>query len=216
MAVADRSRTPAATSGSDPFDRSDLKERRRKAVIRAAASLFSRKGFHNTSMDDVAAELNVSKPTLYNYFSTKQKLLYEFHMAALDDGEAALSHAHEVGANGHEKLVALCRRNMEDTLSGQGPCAFVADVDSLAAEDRAMVVERRDRISARIRGIIEEGNRDGSLKALDPSLATLFVTSVLNWIPVWYRPSGEKSPGEIVSAFLDMFQTGLAKTHIQI
>ncbi|HTV71413.1 MAG TPA: TetR/AcrR family transcriptional regulator [Rhizobiaceae bacterium] len=214
MAVAGKSQTKPAAADSDPFDRSDLKERRRKAVIRAAASLFSRKGFHNTSMDDVAAELSVSKPTLYNYFPTKQKLLYEFHMAALDDGEAALAYAQSAGKNGHQKLVAMCRRNMEDTLSGQGPCAFVADVDSLPAEDRAKVVTRRDRISAGVRDIIEEGNRDGSLKKLDPSLGTLFVTSVLNWIPVWYRPDGERSPEEIVTAFLDMFQTGLARKRI--
>jgi hypothetical protein len=54
------------------FDRSTLRERRRQAIIRAAATAFNREGFHNTSMDELAAALNTSKPTLYQFFENSR------------------------------------------------------------------------------------------------------------------------------------------------
>src|ERR1700676_4668708 len=94
------------------FDRSTLRERRRQAIIRAAATAFNREGFHNTSLDDLAAALNTSKRTLYQFFATKQKLLYSCNQHARDQGEAGLPLAHRDGKSGREKLAIYCRRYM--------------------------------------------------------------------------------------------------------
>ncbi|MFZ0500715.1 MAG: helix-turn-helix domain-containing protein, partial [Steroidobacteraceae bacterium] len=53
------------------------REIKRDAVIRAAARAFNRKGYHNTSLDDIAAALEVTKPTVYYYVSNKEQLLFE-------------------------------------------------------------------------------------------------------------------------------------------
>jgi AcrR family transcriptional regulator len=195
------------------FDRSTLRERRRQAIIRAAATAFNREGFHNTSMDDLAAALNTSKPTLYQFFENKQKLLYACHQHAMDHGEEALALAHRDGRNGREKLAIFCRRYMHGVMDDFGSCAVLTDVDALLGDDRAAAIDRRTRISAATRKLIEEGLQDGSFTSIDSKidskLASLFVLSVVNWILIWYRPDGDRTRDEIVEAFIAMIENGL-------
>jgi AcrR family transcriptional regulator len=191
------------------FDRSTLRERRRQAIIRAAATAFNREGFYNTSMDDLAAALNTSKPTLYQFFKNKQKLLYACHQHAMDHGEAGLAMAHRDGRSGREKLAIYCRRYMQGVMHDFGSCAVLTDLDALQPDDRAAAIDRRAKISAATREIIEEGLRDGTFASVDSKLASLFVLSVANWILIWYRPDGDKTRDEIVEAFIGMIERGL-------
>jgi AcrR family transcriptional regulator len=197
------------TQKNELFDRSTLRERRRQAIIRAAATAFNREGYHNTSMDDLAAALNTSKPTLYQFFKNKQKLLYACHQHAMDHGEAALALAHRDGKNGREKLAIFCRRYMNGVMDDFGSCAVLTDVDALLGSDRAAAIARRTRISAATRELIEEGLRDRSFAPVDSKLASLFVLSVVNWILIWYRPDGDRTRDEIVETFIAMLENGL-------
>ena len=195
---------------SEPFDRTTLRERRRQAIIHAAGTAFSRHGFHNTSMDDLAAALNTSKPTLYQFFENKQKLLYACHQLAMDHGEEGLALARRSDGTGREKLAIFCRRYMQGIMEDIGSCAVLTNVDALLEDDRAAAIARRARISAATRKLIEAGIKDGSISAADSKLASLFVLGTMNWILVWYRPSGERARDEIVEAFIAMIENGLA------
>jgi AcrR family transcriptional regulator len=207
-AVASRKTSPIAAK-SELFDRSTLREKRREAIIRAAATAFNREGFHNTSMDDLAAALNTSKPTLYQFFENKQKLLYACHQHAMDYGEAGLALAHREGKSGREKLAIYCRHYMHGVMHDFGSCAVLTDIDALRKDDRAAAIERRARISAATRELIEEASRDGSFASVDSKLASLFVLSVVNWILIWYRPDGGRTRDEIVETFISMIENGL-------
>ena len=58
--------------------------RKRKAILRAATSVFLEKGYDGTSMDDVAATAGVSKPTVYNHFTDKERLFADVVSATTD------------------------------------------------------------------------------------------------------------------------------------
>ncbi len=58
-----------------PEKRAQQRELKRDAVLRACLQSFNQRGFHATSLDDVAASLNVTKPTFYHYFAIKDVLL---------------------------------------------------------------------------------------------------------------------------------------------
>jgi AcrR family transcriptional regulator len=206
--VAARKTSPIAAK-NELFDRSTLREKRREAIIRAAATAFNREGFHNTSMDDLAAALNTSKPTLYQFFENKQKLLYACHQHAMDHGEAGLALGRREGKTGREKLAIYCRHYMHGVMHDFGSCAVLTDIDALQKDDRAAAIERRARISAATRELIEEASRDGSFAAVDSKLASLFVLSVVNWILIWYRPDGARTRDEIVETFISMIENGL-------
>ena len=57
-------------------ERAPHREVKRDAVVRAAAKLFTARGFKGTSLDDIAASLGVTKPTLYNYIANKEEILF--------------------------------------------------------------------------------------------------------------------------------------------
>jgi TetR/AcrR family transcriptional regulator len=204
-----KSNETVAMTGETLFDRSTLKKRRREAIILAAAKAFNRTGFHNTSMDQIAAALQTSKPMLYQFFENKQKLLYACHHHAMDYGEEGLALARKTGRTGREKLSIFGRTYMNGIMTDFGACAGLSDVDSLLPADRADVIRRRARISSATQALIEEGQKDGSLAKFDSKLAMLFVLGVFNWILIWYRPDGDHNRDEIVDGFLAMLETGL-------
>ncbi|WP_152207934.1 TetR/AcrR family transcriptional regulator [Marinobacter changyiensis] len=194
-----------------PFDREQLRESKRDAVLHVAASAFNRRGYTNTSMDNVAEALQITKPTLYRYFKNKQQILFELHMHAMNHGEEALRLAHATGSNGLEKFLIYCRRYMQGIFGEFGTCPVLVDVDSLKNPDKGHVIERRAKISKATVEIIEEGIADGSIDACDAQLAALYTLGALNWMPLWYREDGRKTAEQVADEFVGLFERTLAK-----
>ncbi|MEY3138631.1 MAG: hypothetical protein RL580_2363, partial [Pseudomonadota bacterium] len=82
---------------------------KRNAVIRAAARAFAARGYHNTSLDDLAADLNVTKPTIYSYVSGKEELLFECFRQGVDQILAGFEEAARTGGSGRERLMTVAR-----------------------------------------------------------------------------------------------------------
>lgn len=180
-------------------------------MLRAAAHAFNRQGFANTSMDEVAKNLGVSKPTLYQYFPRKEDILYECHQLSMGHAEAGLELAEAAGGSGLDKLIVFFRRYMGGMLGEFGSCPVLTNVDSLSPDRREQVVERRARISAAARGFIAQGIKDGSVVECDPSMAALFTLGAVNWIPLWYRESGPSGPEEIIEAFVGFLRASIQR-----
>lgn len=192
------------------FDRTDQRGRKRNAVLRVAATAFNQRGFSNTSMDDVASVLGVSKPTLYQYFESKQDILYHCHQLAMDNGDAGLALAKRHTGSGFEALTIYLDRYMRGIFGDFGTCPVLTDVDSLTPERRDEVVSRRARISAATADLVQAGIDDGSIVDCDPKLASLFALGVVNWIPLWYRETGPNTPDEITRCFIALLGSGFA------
>lgn len=205
-----RSRARTGQGAPSPFDREHQRRSKREAVLGVAASAFNQRGFANTSMDEVAEALEISKPTLYRYFSSKQQILLELHQQAMNHGEAALALAHREGRTGLDKFLIYARRYMQGIFGDFGTCPVLTDVDSLAPADKERVVARRAKISLATAQLIEEGVADGSMAPCDARLASLYVLGAINWMPLWYRSDGRKKPDEIIDEFLTLFTRTLA------
>lgn len=197
------------------FDRDAQRQLKRDAVLRVAASSFNRKGFANTSMDDVAKALGISKPTLYQYFVRKEDILYECHGLSMSHAEACLLLAEETEGSGLEKLLTFFHGYILGFLGELGSCPVLTNVDSLSPERRDEVVERRARISAAAREFITMGIKDGSVVECSPALGALFTLGAVNWIPLWYREDGANTPDEIAEAYVGFLRASLtnAKSH---
>jgi AcrR family transcriptional regulator len=198
----------AAAEPSAAFSPNYLLHERRQAIVKAAAASFNQRGFANTSMDDVASALGVTKPTLYKYYRSKHEILVECHMLALSLTEKAIAESRR-GKTGLEKFEIFAHENMRILLGELGSFPVISDVDSLLPADRKRVVRRREAVSTAIRAIMQEGMSDGSMAVKDPNLAVMFVFGVFNWLPVWYRPTGPSSPTQIMECFETMLRQTL-------
>jgi AcrR family transcriptional regulator len=198
-----RKKRPAA------FSREALAEARRIAILRGAAAAFNRHGFANTSMEDVARELAITKPTLYRYFPSKHAILLGCHSLAMDYTEQAIREA-AGGANGLDRILRFARENLRSILGALGTFPVITEVDALLPADRKRVIQRRKQISAWFKETLAAGMADGSVVQGDPNLISLYCFGVFNWVPLWYRAEGNNTPDQIVEQYLALFRRTLA------
>src|SRR5258705_7212726 len=118
--------------------------------------------------------LGVSKPTLYQYFSSKQEILYRCHQLALDQGDAGIALAEVDRGSGLEKLFIYLKTYMRGFFGEIGAGPVLTEVDSLTPANRKKVVERRARISAATTRFIAQGVKNVRLVNACPKHTSLF------------------------------------------
>src|ERR1700679_3627793 len=92
VARSNRARRTSTLTSPSPWrgrQGAQARDSKRDAVILAAARAFNNHGYHNTSLDDIAGELEVTKPTLYYYVKNKEQLLFECFRTGLEPIRAA-------------------------------------------------------------------------------------------------------------------------------
>ena len=187
-----------------PRDR-DVK---REAVIRAAARAFNDRGYHHTSLDDIAADLGVTKPTVYYYVENKEQLLFECFLAGLRPIRDAFREAERAGGSGRERLNAVVRGYALAIASEYGWCMVRAHDQDLRPTMRRQINTLKSEIDQGIRGLLQAGVSDGSIEPCDPKIAAFALAGALNWIAHWYRADQEMTATAIADAFVALFENG--------
>jgi AcrR family transcriptional regulator len=192
-----------------PFDREGLYDLRKRAILREAGMQFARRGFHATSLDDIAKSLNLTKAGLYHYVDTKEQLLFDCYLDGLEAAERCVQQAAEDGADGLDKLCRYIRAMFSMFDRPEGFFALVTEVTTLG-EEHQKVLRRKGRIVDHgLRSFIEEGIKDGSIRNCDATLIEFAIQGALNWIPKWYSSKGRKNVNEIVEEYIEFFSSGL-------
>jgi len=198
------SRTPATTS---PHVR-EKRRRRRSQILHAALRSFRDKGYHATTLDDIAEHVGVRKTALYHYFSDKEAILYECHRESLAEIERLMKEARKL-ETASQQLAHVIRehvRVMTDTLQGS-PLAF--EVTALSPTHQAEIIAARDRYERGLRKIIDQGVRHGEFRTVDSKIAVFAILGAINWIARWYRPDGQLHAVELGTEFADHLVGGL-------
>jgi len=192
------------------FDRASQRERKRRAIIAAVGRSVARYGYDSTSLDDVAKELGISKPALYYYVKNKQEALFECHRQAFALGDRAREAALREGRDGRGRLLAFVRHYIALLTDELGGGALMEEHRHLAPEQQAELQPLRDATDRFLRGLMEEGRRDGSIGEVDPKMAIFAIMGAVRGIHRWFAPEGELTGGQIAQAFVDFFERGLA------
>jgi AcrR family transcriptional regulator len=163
----------------------------RGTVLDAACVLFAAHGYRGTSMKDIAAELGVRAPSLYNHVASKQDILYAIMDTAMDRAIAAL----EETLAGIDDVAEQLRRATESLVLDflRFPAEVTVcnnEVRSLDPGNRLAIVAKRDRYAARVRRIIEQGCRAGRFRTRTPQIAAFAVLEMGNGAKSWFKPSG--------------------------
>ena len=182
---------------------------KRDAVIRAAARAFSRSGFHQTSLDDIAAALGVTKPTVYYYVESKEQLLFECFQAGLEGIREGLRSVADSPLPARDRLVEVVRYYAAAVASDFGWCMTRAEDQDLGPELGRHIKKLKAEIDRGIRRLIEEGVADGSIEPCDPKMTAFAMAGALNWIAHWYRGDRPMTPDEVAGRFVDFFERGL-------
>jgi AcrR family transcriptional regulator len=182
---------------------------KREAVIRAAARAFNARGYHNTSIDEIAAALNVTKPTIYYYVANKEQLLLECILTGLERVLEPFRRPRAPGVSARERLNEIIRHYAQAIASEFGGCMVRAEDLGLAPESMARIKQLKSEIDQSIRRLLDEGAHDGSINTPDPKMTAFALAGALNWIAHWYRENQSMTAAEIAEAFVRIFNDGL-------
>jgi len=179
-------------------------------ILEAAAQIFSKKGFHAASMQDIAEAVHLQKASLYHHVASKQEILLELLNRALDLLIERVTKDCDSPAPPDEKL----RRAIRTYLNALSEYDYLAAVlllehRSLEPELRVRHIPRRDRFESIWRDLIQQGVEAGVFHCRSASLAARALLGTMNWTITWYRRDGSLSIEEIADQFADMFLNGL-------
>ena len=183
---------------------------REAALHAAAARLFRERGFHAVSMQDLAEALGMNRGSLYHYIAAKDDLLW----AIVDGGfrrlEEAVLPLLEAEGPGDARIAAAVAAHLEVSAGHRDELTLLeTERRALSPARLAEVIRRRDAYEARWRAAIADGVAAGTLRGVDPRLASIAVLSLCNWFTQWYRPDGPMTPEEIAGVLSSLYLDGL-------
>lgn len=186
-------------------------EAKRQAILREAASCFTRKGYHGTSLTEIADTLGVSKAALYTYVKSKDELLYFCHRAAMDGAIEIVERAQREGGSGLDRLCVALTEYLGSMLSDQNSHAIILEEQALLPEHATVILELRDRFETQLRNFVNDGIEDGSIVRCNPKVAVFSALGMFNWVMKWYTPGGTWN-GEQIAEMLSSYLRRMLST----
>ncbi|MBI5607050.1 MAG: TetR/AcrR family transcriptional regulator [Deltaproteobacteria bacterium] len=184
----------------------------KERVLHEAVLLFWKKGYHDTTMKDIATAYGCKPANIYNFFPQKEAILYEIlrsqietiisYIKPLEDDETTspveqlrfFIIQHATYALGHKKTNKLL---------------FDIGLDRLSPAKRKKFVALRDTYDRILCKIITRGIKSGDFQEIDVKLAAYSIASMIMRVNIWYSPDGRLSNQEIIHFYCDFALRGL-------
>ena len=199
---------PRAETGSPRV--LEKRRRRRGEILHAALRAFRDKGYHATTLDDIALHVGVRKTALYYYFPDKQSILHECHREASAELGRIVREAGKL-PTARAQLGHVIRehvRVMTETLEGS-PLAF--EVTAFSPDRQNNLMAARDAYERGVRRIIDHGIRQREFRAMNSKVTVFVILGAINWIARWYRPEGALHAAELGQQYADHLVRGMAR-----
>jgi AcrR family transcriptional regulator len=184
----------------------------RTRLLATSAELFWTHGYRATTTRRIAATLGLQQATLYHHVASKEDLLYEICASSLAQLLRAAETAVAGPASPRQRLEAIIKTNIQELLANQREHAtMIFEQRGLSSERQADVLATLDRFRQLMRGLITEGQQDGSLRAdIDAKYLELGMFNLLTWILVWHRPGEQLTPDALANLVVDIYLNGAA------
>ena len=182
---------------------------KRDAVLHVAAQMFNERGFHATSLDDIAARLNVTKPTLYYYVKNKDAILLACVKKGLDMTLEGIDASRAAGGNAIDQLRAYMRTYAEVVTQPFGMCLIRVGDEEVPEPSRTELRRLKSEIDHAFRRLVEQGVQEGVLAPCDPKMAAFVIAGGLSWIGRWYQPQGAYSADQIIEQCTQLLLQGV-------
>ncbi|RIV17184.1 TetR/AcrR family transcriptional regulator [Alicyclobacillaceae bacterium I2511] len=184
----------------------------KEKITEVSIQLFEKKGFSETSIQDICDALEVTKGTFYYYFNSKEELLLDIHLAYIHDilerQEKILG---DESKDARTKLYDVVYMLIH-SIARQGVSArvFFREMRHLSENKLAVVIPKRTQLRLNIETLLRQGVADGEFrKDLNVEIATFGVLGIANWSYQWFHPDGVLTDKEVAQIFVDMVLKGI-------
>jgi TetR/AcrR family transcriptional regulator, cholesterol catabolism regulator len=185
---------------------------RLQEVLQSAANIFFAKGFHATSIEDVARDVGMLKGSLYYYIKSKEDLLFQLLLAGIEDGDTFIAKNIDPHGDAVEQLERAIRAQIDYIIQNKVPFGlFLHEFDSLSGKRQHKVISVMSRYNNRFVDLVKRGQEQGKLIEGEPWLVVNGILGMCNWLYRWYDPDQVSSPEQVKQVFLKMLLNGIRK-----
>ncbi len=204
---------PNTATPASPFNRTVQHDAKRLAILSQAARLFNYKGSRATTLKDIAQNLGLTKTSLYYYVKTKEELIYQCYMAALDFHHSNLDLMEKRHSTPVDRLggyFSLYFDNWLAAFEGRGPhVAALLEIASLKGTHRQEVEAQYIALFKRLRQYLRDGVADGSFRQVDPTATTRALLGSVDWVFSWLHRIPPEKVGAAAQQAVDILAHGL-------
>jgi len=186
-------------------------KKREREIVDAAAEIFHRQGYADTSVQDVADAVGILKGSLYYYIDSKEDLLFRMLVEVHEDAKGIIEEVEALDAPPLGKLHEYVRRHIEyNTRNLSKIAVYYHDFGLLTADRRKVIVKQRAMYQDFVIGLIAAAQERGEVDAnLDPRLVANAVFGTVNWIYTWYRPGRSATPEQLGELYGELIVNGI-------
>ena len=179
----------ATETPSSPFNRTVQHDAKRAAILSQSAKLFNYKGSRATTLRDIAESLGLTKTSLYYYVKTKEELIYQCYMAALEHHHRTLDEVDSRFEDPAERASVFFLRHFDNWLAareGRGPhIAALMEIAALKGAHREEVEASYISMFKRIRQFVSDGIAACELRPVETTSATRAIMGSVEWTFSW-------------------------------
>jgi AcrR family transcriptional regulator len=185
--------------------REEILAYKRERILEEAVKLFYERGFTGTTLDDIAAELGVTKPFIYTHFRSKTDLLAALCKPTIELSLEAVTR----GAKSPGSPTTRLHRAITDftlvVLSRQANIAiYFREEKSLAPDALAEINALRKKFDRVLSNLLAEGVAAGEFDIGDVHLGALAIGGMISWAYTWHRPEGRLPLSEMCQRMADL------------
>lgn len=163
-------------------------------ILAAAGRIFREKGYHATSVRDIADAVGLLKGSLYHYIRSKDELLARLFEGLLEDTVRELQAIAAREVTAEARLAEMVRAYARAVMANHDAVGlYLRDWRSLPPKELAGLASRRRLMRGLFTDVIDDGVRTGRFAAREPRIAALAILGSCNWLYEWYRPRGRLS-----------------------
>lgn len=190
-------------------------DERWQRILEGASKVFRQRGYAQSTLEDVAAEVGVNRATLYYYVGTKEELLVSLLYRPLHQMAANAKAVASLDLPPTERLRLILQRYVSDMTETPELLIFMAENVHrvLTGAEAVDIADNADAYAKTLISVVEDGIRAGEFRSdIDPHLCMEFIVGAFNWIHRWYRPTGPLSLDQIGGPFIDLALSSLRPT----
>jgi TetR/AcrR family transcriptional regulator, cholesterol catabolism regulator len=185
---------------------------RKKKILALARHLFWQNGYSSVSMRDLARAYGCQPANLYNYFKTKESILFEVLLEEMEQIVQPISHLeYEEDGNPVDQLRFIIASHLKVTLSHRRSAKTLFDValGSLLPANRKVIVSMRDTYDRTIRRVIHRGQEKGLFMPYDEKLVGFMISSMVTRSRIWFHPKKGVTVDELADFIFRFALTGI-------
>jgi TetR/AcrR family transcriptional regulator, cholesterol catabolism regulator len=185
---------------------------KKSRILDKAGALFWKKGYHSTSMRDIASACNCKAANIYNYFAGKEDILFEVTRDIHERAVASVKHLDEDEKTSPvEQLQSLVKSHFGLLVRMKRSSILISDtgLKDLSTEHRKAIVQLRDIYDDIMRKVIERGIRQGLFEVKDIKVTIYLTSSVIIRSTIWFSPKGRLSVDEVGDIMFDYIYRGI-------